>query len=377
MDNGRRTPRLSLHPRADVRVRATLLARLQTVHLLQMSEREIAEMIKDVESDPIFEKLLYPADGQWKVIRFQPHPRTQLSPSFYEMNEETLSEGSRPEAARVIAEGRDALAIIRRLGQEKFEKYFLRAEQETDRAGMSASTGLAEQEVQVVRDFLLAYSIQSEFFDPSTRGVGAPGQRVVRLARVSLDAQGEPVFEFGSPILARGRYDIQYERLQTLLRGVLLAPQERRHLKAFVRRLELINWRQNTLYRILDFVCHDQRRFLADRDGLKKIPITQRQLAKRLSVAPSTINRAIQGRSLVLPWGEEVLLEDLFCSRKNLCVGVLESLEDQDPGFGRRTDLELQEKLRTRLGFPVPRRTVNSYRRALSGGASPGVDPVP
>lgn len=366
MENKSRRPHLAIESRAALQNRATLLARLQTVQLLKMSEREIAELIREAESDPIFERLIYPKEGKGKVVRFQPNPRTHLSPSFYELNEEVLSQGARPEAATVIAESREALGIIHRMGQEKFETHFLRVDKELDRSGMAAELGVSEDDVQKVRDFMLAYSVQSEFFDPSVKSPNAMGKRVVRLARISLDEAGEPVFEFGSPLLARGRYDIRYENLQNLLKDGHLPLKDQRHLRAFIRRLEFINWRQNTLYRILDFVCHGQRTFLATQDPAKKIPITQRQLAKRLAVAPSTVNRAIQGRSLVLPWGEEVLLEDLFCSRKDLCVTVLEHLEEEDPLFERKTDVNLQEQIQARVGFPVPRRTVNSYRRVVA-----------
>lgn len=358
-----RSPRLSALQKVGVRQRATLLARLQTVQLLQMSERDIAELVKQVEADPLFQKLLYAPTPSWKVLRFQPHPRTRLAGSFYEMNEETLPSGARPEAGVVLSEGREALALIRKIGQENFERYFLKADTDMDRPALAAALGLNEPDIQKIRDFMLSYSIQAEFFDAPPRGPGA--QRVVRLATLALNAAGEPEFEFRSPLLARGRYDIQYERLQSLLKGPQLAPQERRHLRAFVRRLELINWRQNTLYRILDFLCHAQRRFLASREPTHKSPLTQRSLARHLAVAPSTINRAIQGRSVVLPWREEVLLEDLFCTRKSLCVDVLESLAAEDADFAGRTDEQLQARLKERLGLPVPRRTVNSYRRLL------------
>lgn len=367
MDARQRQPRLSALQKVGVQQRATLLARLQTVQLLQMSEREIAELVKQVEADPLFQKLLYAPTSSWKVLRFQPHPRTRLTGSFYEMNEETLPAGARPEAGAVLAEGREALALIRKIGQENFEKHFLRADTDLDRTALAQTLGVNESDIQKIRDFMLSYSIQAEFFDPPAR----PGtaQRVVRLARLTLNAEGEPEFEFRSPLLARGRYDIQYERLQSLLKGPQLGPQERRHLRAFVRRLELINWRQNTLYRILDFICHAQRRFLATREAVHKTPLTQRSLARHLAVAPSTINRAIQGRSLVMPWGEEVLLEDLFCTRKSLCVDALEILEEEDKDFARRTDEELQARLKERLGLPIPRRTVNSYRRLLGKSA--------
>jgi DNA-directed RNA polymerase specialized sigma54-like protein len=142
-----------------------------------------------------------------------------------------------------------------------------------------------------------------------------------------------------------------------------MTPEQKRHLKAFVRRLELINWRQNTLFRVVDLLCHHQRSFLGDQDSLKRAPITQRQMSRKLAVAPSTVNRAIQERSLVLPWGEEVLLEELFCSRKDLCVDALEHLESKDQGFSRLADRELLDRLKEIVGVSVPRRTLNTYRR--------------
>lgn len=319
MEKKPRRPHLAIEPRAALQNRATLLARLQTVQLLKMSEREIAELIRDAENDPIFERLIYPKEGKWKVVRYQPNPRTHLSPSFYELNEEVLPQGARPEAASVIAESREALGIIHRMGQELFETHFLRVEKELDRAGVAAELNLTPDEVQKVRDFMLAYSVQSEFFDPSVKSPGSHGQRVVRLARISLDDAGEPIFEFGSPLLARGRYDIHYEHLQNLLRDGQLQPKDQRHLKAFIRRLEFINWRQNTLYRILDFVCHGQRAFLATQDASKKVPITQRQLAKRLAVAPSTVNRAIQGGAWYCPGGKKFFWKTCFVPEK-ICV---------------------------------------------------------
>ena len=80
------SPRLSSTQRVDVRVRATLLARLQTVQLLKMSEPDISELVRQIENDPLFTRLLYSDNPSWKILSFQPHPRTRLSPSFFEMN---------------------------------------------------------------------------------------------------------------------------------------------------------------------------------------------------------------------------------------------------------------------------------------------------
>jgi DNA-directed RNA polymerase specialized sigma54-like protein len=361
-------PRLRAALTTDLRLKAQLMARVQTVQLLRLGETQIAELIREIESDPFFQRLLRPGNRDWKIIRFQPHPRTRLSDSFYEPDERTTPAGAPSDLADLLNERREVLDLIRRVGREKFETHFLRAEEALSPEELAQTLGLAPPEVKRIQDFLLAFSVRAEFFDASGRTGTDPSlhRRVVRLARLGMDADGEARFDLLSPHLARGRYDIRYDRLQAVSDGSELTPEEKRHLKAFVRRLELVNWRQNTLFRIMDLLCHHQRGWLAVRDALKRAPMTQRQMARKLAVAPSTVNRAIQDRSLVLPWGEEILLEELFCSRKNLCVDALEHLEEGDPAFSRMADRELQEKLKSIVGVSVPRRTLNTYRRTAA-----------
>lgn len=366
-------PGLRLTHKTDLRLKAQLLARVQTVQLLQMGEPEIAGLIRDIEADPLFQRLLYPSKQEWKILKFQPHPRTSLSGSFYEMDERTLPAGAPADVSGLLDERRDVLELIRRIGREVFEKHFLRAEESISPAALAETLGISPADVKRIQDFLMAFSVRAEFFDPSVHSVGnaSAHRRVVRLARLGL-ADGEVHFDLISPHLARGRYDIHYDRLQALASGGEMTPEQKRHLKAFVRRLELVNWRQNTLFRIVDLLCHQQRGYLSSRDSLKRSPMTQRRMARKLAVAPSTVNRAIQDRSLVMPWGEEVLLEDIFCSRKDLCVEALEHLEIEEKTFASMADHQLQEKLEALVGVKVPRRTLNTYRRlAETRGATP------
>ncbi len=358
-------PRLNLSQRPDLKLRAQLLARIQSVQLLKMSEPEVANLLKDIEADPLFQKLLYTSDTRWKVIRFQANARTRLSGSFYEMNEQTLPEGASSEVGGFLDENREAIEAIRKIGAEKFEKYFLMVDQALGIEEAAAACGVTVKQAEKIKSFLLSYSIKADVFSPSTL-TGSRGRSITCLGRLGLSSDGEIVFEVVSPHLARGRYDIHYDRLKDLIANPEISPEERRHLKALIRRLELMNWRQNNLFRMLDFLTFTQRDYLTTRDTLKRKPITQRQLARRLSVSPSTVSRAISGRSLVLPWGEERLLDELFCSRKTLCLDALDAVESTDGDFEKRTDIELQEAVRGRLGISVPRRTVNTYRRALS-----------
>jgi transcriptional regulator with XRE-family HTH domain len=364
-------PALRLTPsvRPSLKAKALLLARLHTAQLLTMKEPEVAEVIRSIEADPLFQKMVFPPEPAWKVVRFRPHPRTRLSGSFYELNENAVPADAPADVAGLLEERQDMLSLIRRVGRENFEKFFLRAEENASPREVTEACGVTPAEMERLRDFLLAFSVRAEFFDPSSVQIesrsGGPTVRAVRLAWLTVGPDGELSFDLLSPHLARGRYDINYDQFHGLIQRPDLSPEQKRHLKALVRRLELVNWRQSALFRILDFLCHTQRDYLASRDPLKKKPITQRQMARRLSVAPSTVNRAIQGRSLLLPWEEETLLEGLFSSRKDLCLDALNAWEAEDGEFSRRTDAELRDRLKQELGVSVPRRTVNTYRRYL------------
>jgi hypothetical protein len=369
---------LRLSQRPDVRLRAKLLARIQTVQLLRLNESQVASLLKEIEEDPLFQKIVRPVRPEWKIVRYQPHPRTRLSSSFYEINEGVLPASSSAETAGLLDESRGVLDLIHKMGRANFEKYFLYADYECAPEEAAAACGVSPEEAGRVRAFLLSYSVLGEFLRPSSPFHGATAATC--LARVGLEGD-DVVFEYMSPHLARGRFDIHYDRLKALADREDVPPEERRRLRALVRRLELFNWRQNTLFRLLDLLTHTQRFYLKTRESVRRRPLTQRQMAAKLSVAPSTVNRAIHGRSVILPWEEEVMIEDLFCSRKELCLDALDVLTASDPDFQAKTDLALQTRLETDLGFPVPRRTVNNYRRALEatqGGvkrARPGPAP--
>jgi len=355
-------PQLNISAKLDTRLRGTLVARVQTAQLLKMGEPDIAKLIKEIESDPLFLKMLYPPKPDWKIVRFQPHPRTSLSHAFYELNDQLLPQDTPADVVQLLENRRGLREKIRGMGPEAFERYFLRADENLSPEEAGEACGLTPEEVRQVQDFLLEFSVHAEFFDRSSKSV--PGIRVVRLGRVQM-TDDDVFIEWNSPHLARGRYEIQYDRMEELIRKGLLAPEEKRHLKALIHRLELVNWRQSALYRIVYLLCYTQRDYLAQRDTMKRRSITQRRMARQLSVAPSTVNRAVQGRSLILPWGEELLLEELFCSRKELCLDALDALDAADKDFKDRTDNELRERLKKSLGFTVPRRTVNTYRRQL------------
>src|SRR5205823_4613758 len=125
---------------------------------------------------------------------------------------------------------------------------------------------------------------------------------------------------------ARGLYQVRYDLLDQWKAGGLSAG-ERRRLPALVKRLETINLRQSTLYRLLETVGRLQAAYLASGKEEELLPISLRQLARR------HVLRELLGQWLA-----------------------------QDASV---TDAALAQRLKTERGIAVSRRTVNAVRHEL------------
>jgi RNA polymerase sigma-54 factor len=141
-----------------------------------------------------------------------------------------------------------------------------------------------------------------------------------------------------------------------------LTAQERKHLPALLKRLETVNLRQSTLFRLLETIARIQADHI--KSGLAEDirPISLRQLAKRLDLAPSTVSRAFAHRSLRLPSGRELPLIAFVPGRRS----VLRELLGQWLAVSVAvTDAVLVERLKKERGISVSRRTVNAVRHEL------------
>ena len=113
----------------------------------------------------------------------------------------------------------------------------------------------------------------------------------------------------------------------------------------------------------MESVASLQSDFLSKNQDQSMRPISLRQLAHRLDLAPSTVSRAISGRSVQLPWGKEVPLIALLPGRRRV---LREILSDWIASAGpHETDAVLADRLRSERGIKISRRTVNAVRNEL------------
>ena len=67
-----------------------LLVRLEQASLLEMPEEEFNKLIIEAEGNPLFKKLY----RKERIIHYQRYPRTDISPHFYQLNEEITAGGT-------------------------------------------------------------------------------------------------------------------------------------------------------------------------------------------------------------------------------------------------------------------------------------------
>ena len=167
--------------------------------------------------------------------------------------------------------------------------------------------------------------------------------------------------------LTHQAYDIDGDMLLGLGAKALRRPEivePLREAKATVRALEA---RAKMLLKLMLFLCAHQNTALK-RDRSKMQPLTQEQVAAALDVHPSTVSRAVAGKSVQTPQGVWAL-KDFFTttidpktqfSGAQLRSWLAKSIAKEDPQ-SPKSDAQLAFELAV-CGHEVARRTITKYR---------------
>ena len=328
------------------------LFRMEVANLLELPEDEFQRLVLEVEKSPLFIRLCQ-KEG---VIRCQRFPRTDISSHFLQLKEEMLADKGSLDVESLLQSREDILHHIRKMGPEKFKRYFLYPEPGLSKEEIAHDCALALGDVEMINSLVDAFSMMSEFYHPSA--LSTPGLHYSKVASLERGPEGFIIGYF--PLsLARGRYLIDYERWQELNRGNTFSPSEAREIKRLLRKLELINRRKDTAYRILAEIVEKQALYLESGDVRALLPFTQKELARRIGVAPSSVSRAIRGRSVDTPWGE-MPLKDFFPRPKRFRKELVKELLEQEP----LPDKAVRAKLEG-MGVSLSRRSVASLRKEL------------
>jgi len=332
--------------------------RLEQANLLDMPEEEFNKLAAEVESSPLFRKL-YRSE---KIIRYQRYPKTDISARFYQLNEEIAAGGTGTlDVESLLSSKGDVVREVQRMGLEKFKGYFLYPEPGVSVQEIARECDLDIPEVEKINSLINEFSVMSEFYHPSALS-SEHGIHYSKVASIERGPEGFVVGYF-SASYARGKYSIDYQRFEELEGNGAFNAIEAKEIRQLFKRLELINSRKDTATRILHGIVEKQAPYFESGNSRALLPFSQKDLAEKIGVAPSSISRAINGKSLETPLGEERALKDFFPKprmfRKELVRQLLETGEE----FA--SDEAIKAKLERQFGVSISRRSVANLRKEL------------
>ena len=354
-------PSASLKPKQTLK--GQLIYRLKFSGVLDLSEKDFAGLIAELEADPLMRRLMSPDDPSLRAVTRKRYPDAGLHPGFYELDERTAASPESVDVESVLERHKGLIGLIRKIGRDKFERYFLYKDDGGTLESAASACGVSLEEAGGIESLLLEVSVRSEFFRPSGRPAEG-GLGYVPVARVEKDARGNPALYYLSPHSACGRFEIDREKLQR--QKARMTASEKNALSALIQKIEWVNMRQDSLHRILAALLKKQEAYLKSGSASACRPVSQRKMSRSLKVSPSTVCRAIYAKSVILPWGEEVPLKELFRSNKDMGRMWVKDILDSIPPEKREefSDSRLKDILKEKHGLKVSRRSVNIYRRS-------------
>ena len=334
-----------------------LTARLQQASLLEMPEEEFNKLISEAENSPLFKRL----SQKEKIIRYQRYPKTDICSSFYQLNEEIVADTGTLDVESLLLDKEDLVRQIQKLGLEDFKRYFLYPEPGLSSEEIARECNLEVSEIQRINSLINELSILSEFYNPSALSP----EHGIYYSKVASVERGPEGFVIGyvSPSFARGRYSIEYGRFEELRGNGAFTGTEVREIRQLFRRLELINSRKDTVTRILQNILEKQALYFESGDLKALLPFSQKELAKRIGIVPSSISRTISGKSLDTPWGEEKALKDFFPRPRSFKKELVRRLLEAEKKA--LSDEVIKAKLEQKFGVSISRRSVASLRKEL------------
>lgn len=330
---------------------------LQQANLLELPQDEFNRLIKEIEDSPLFRRLC----RNDKIIRYQKLPRTGLSSSFYQLKEECVASPGSADVESLLTDKEHIVRLIQEIGLERFKRYFLYPEETMRAEEVAEACHLAVSEVQKINALIDDLTVMSEFYNPSALN-GGQGIHYSKIASIEREGEGF-VLGYFSPSLARGVYKIDHERFEELRRAGKLSESEAGEAKKLFSKLGQINLCKETLTRILHFLMEKQAPYLENGDERALLTYSQRELAKKTGLAPSTISRAIRGKSLGTPWGEEKPLKDFFPRPRRFKKALLQRLLEAETE--PLSDEAIKDRLRKECGVSISRRSVACLRKEL------------
>jgi len=173
-------------------------------------------------------------------------------------------------------------------------------------------------------------------------------------------------------------YEVNSEELTRYLDAVSSTVGQ--EVNRLLNKMRRISTRNRIVRSIVEGIVEHQKAYFGSGNELHLKPFSRADLARAISdgwrldfvIDVSRISRAVQGLSLVTPWGEDVCLKSFFVTKRDMvrrCVKELVGMEKRNLAEGLimvpYTDEELRRRVYEEFGLSVTRREVTYCRKGL------------
>lgn len=371
--------KLTTRQRLSQVTRQKLMGRMKLGHLFALPEEKFRQLVSELENDSLFKELMQ----EWKVISYRKFPGVR-APSSVQLDEEMVPSREPFDLEALLHKYPQTFPILERIGRIIGEDRFSRLlhGDEVDISSIQVECGLTQEEVRVFKDFLDEFELEkitSGFSESEIKGgISVSTPRILPIAsleRVGSELAIYPHSEAG--YLIKGRYSVNYQRFEESYREAHLPQKKLDKISRVFKMLDLINRRTTSIYQIIYYIKQIQNEYLTSGDERLLKPLTQKQMADRVGVHPSTINRMIADKSIITPQKVEKPLKFFFQPRKEIIKNYLGEIIEEETYLLKKSLLDRplsDEAIRSRLyrsfGFDISRRAVTKYRKELKIPAS-------
>ena len=363
---------IEIRPKTDTRVspRTKLMGRIKLANLFSLPEEEFEGYLKQIEEREEFKELL-----RYRVIKFNRFSGIRSSPSV--QFREELSSGGNFSLEEVMEKDPKGWQVVKKvattLGKDKFSNFL--KEGRLSLKEIAKECALSAEETKKFTNFMNRFQVYQIFFNSDASGSESISS-ASHFSRVAyIENQDGKLFIFpanNSGYLGKGRYTVDYERWESLIKDKELSSNKVRKIMSLFRQLDMINNRITTIYGIIHQIKERQSSFLISGDPKDKVPLTQRQMAQILGVDPSTISRSIANKSIVSPRGKEMSLKSFFTTGKEkINALIMDILKEERRKLMKGllsaplSDEKIKDRLKEKYGIKIARRTIAKYRKEI------------
>ena len=334
---------------------------LRLFNILNSGENDILEMVRKIEADDLFRRLSGKTGDFPRVITY-----TRRNNSGYAWLSNLENEGfiqaldSSVSGAEIISGRGQIIEIIREIGSDNFEKYFLGYEKfPTEK--ICKICAITKKEYERIMDFVAVYTHAYENIPVAA----LPVDYFSTIASIIKEEGGFRV-EYTSMHYGQGEYSVDNEKLKSFKKKGLLTKQEAGRLTGLLDLINMVNCRKRCACKIVEGVLKYQMPFFTGEGG-QLLAMSQRALALQIGISHSSVSRIIGRKTLKMPWGSEIPLRDFFVSRRKFLIDKVRDILLRYSEGKKLSDREIGEILNKKYGLKVSRRSVNLYRKELAG----------